>query len=185
MTFNVSEFTSRGLPYGGARNAYFDAIINTPAGVPNIGATIAVTLKATQLPASTLGSIPIRYFGRETKRAGTRTFQPWQVTVLNDENFPVKHALEVWSNMINKHEANLRDPAFLLESTYRTTATVTQYSKTGGALRTYEFVNIFPVEVGAIEVNWDNGESVEEFQCVFDYDFWRPAPPTITGSFAV
>lgn len=185
MAFNISEFAAGGLPFGGARPSLFKAIIQTPAGVPNIGQRFSLTCKAAQLPASTLSSIPIRYFGRETKFAGTRTFQPWQVAILNDEDFEIRQALETWSNLINRHEANLRDSALLTNASYRTTATVTQYGKTGNALRTYEFVNLFPLDVGAIELTWDNGEQIEEFGCVFDYDYWRIVPPGETGTLVV
>lgn len=185
MAFNISEFAAAGLPLGGARPSLFNVVIDTPTGVPNVGARMAVTCKAAQLPASTLSSIPIRFFGREVKFAGTRTFQPWQVTILNDEDFQIRQALETWSNLINKHEANLRDPALLTNSTYRTTATVTQFGKTGNVLRTYEFVNIFPTEVGPIDLSWDNGDAIEEYGVVFDYDYWRIVAPTTTGSFAV
>lgn len=185
MAFNVSEFAAAGLPQGGARPSHFNGIINTPIGVPNIGARIAVTMKAASLPASTLSSIPVRYFGREVKFAGTRTFQPWQVSILVDEDYATRQALEIWSNLINRHEANLRDPALLNNAAYRTTATVTQYSKVGHPLRTYEFINIFPTEVGPIELNWDNGDAIEEFGVVFDYDYWKPVAPGVTGTYAV
>lgn len=185
MSFKVTEFAAAGLPQGGARPNLFNVIIDTPTGVPNVGARMAVTCKAAQIPASTLSSIPIRYFGREVKFAGTRTFQPWQVSILNDEDFQIRQALETWSNLINRHEANLRAESLLNNAAYRTTASVTQYGKTGNALRTYEFVNIFPTEIGPIELNWDNGDAIEEYAVVFDYDYWRIVPPTLTGSITV
>jgi hypothetical protein len=160
-------------------------IVQTPAGVDNIGERIAITAKATSIPASTLGSIPIRYFGREVKFAGTRVFQPWNITVLNDEDFAVRQALETWSNLINAHEANLRDPGLHKNNQYRTTATVTQFSKIGTAIRSYEFVNIFPVQIDPIQLSWDDGESIEQYGVTFDYDYWRIVAPGNTGTLNV
>lgn len=185
MAFNISRFTSQGLPFGGARSAYFEVILNTPSGIPNIGEKISLTCKAAQLPGSTLTSIPVRYFGRETKHAGTRTFQPWQIIVLNDEDFAVRHALELWSNSINRHEQNVRDAAFHRNSQYRTTALVTQYSKVNVPIRTYELVNAWPQEVAPIDLNWDNAEAIQEYGVIIEYDFWRPVAPSTTGSFSV
>lgn len=184
MAFNVAEFAAAGLPFGGARTSLFSAIVDTPSGVPNIGARFSFTCKSAQVPASTLTTIPIKYFGREVKFAGSRTFAPWTVTVLNDEDFAVRHALEVWSNNINRHEANLRDTALATNASYRTTATITQYSKTGVPIRTYQFVNLYPLEVGAIEMSWDNSDTVQEFPVTFDYDFWKIVAPTTTGVLA-
>lgn len=182
MAFNISQFAAAGLPLGGARPSLFQVTVETPSGVPNVGSRFAFTCRASQIPASTLGSIPIRYFGREVKFAGTRQFQPWSTTILNDEDFQVRQAMETWSNLINRHEANLRDGALLTNASYRTTATVTQFGKTGAPIRSYQFVNIFPTEIGAIELSWDSGEAIEEFAVTFDYDFWRVVAPTTTGN---
>jgi hypothetical protein len=185
MAFNISEFAAAGLPLGGARPSLFSVIVDTPTGVPNVGARFNFTCKAAQIPASTLGVIPINSFGRDVKFAGNRVFAPWTVTVLNDEDFAIRQAMEIWSNNINRHEANIRDTALATNSSYRTTATVTQYGKTGIPVRTYEFVNIFPQEVGAIALSWDDGEAIEQFDVSFEYDFWRIVAPTTTGVIAV
>jgi len=185
MAFNVSEFASAGLPLGGARPSLFSVIIDTPAGVPNIGARVSFTCRAAQMPSSILSVIPQRYFGREIKLAGTRTFEPWTVTILNDEDFTVRNALETWSNLINSHQGNLRSGNLATLASYRTTATVSQYAKTGGILRTYEFINIFPTNISPIELDWDNADAIELFTCEFNYDYWQVAAPTTTGTFAV
>jgi hypothetical protein len=147
MPFNVTEFASAGLPFGGARPSLFSVTVDTPAGVPAIGEKMSFTCRSV---------IPQRYFGREVKMAGTRTFEPWTVTVLNDEDFVIRQAMEQWSNAINAHQANLRDGGLSTLASYRTTATVSQYNKTGGVVRTYEFINIFPTNVSAIDLDWDN-----------------------------
>jgi len=184
MAFNISEFSSSGLPLGGARPSLFSVIIDTPSGVPNIGARVNFTCKAAQMPESSLSVIEASYFGRKIKIAGTRTFANWSPTILNDEDFEVRHALEVWSNAINRHQANLRETQLATSASYRTTASVTQYSKVGVPIRTYEFVNIFPVNLQAIDVNWDT-DAIEEFQCEFAYDYWRVAAPSTTGILTV
>ncbi len=185
MTFSVSEFAAAGLPLGGARPSLFSVIVDTPSGVPNVGARFSFTCKSAQIPASSIGVVPIRYFGREVKFAGNRTFAPWTATILNDEDFQIRSAMETWSNAINRHEANLRDTAIATNAAYRTTATVTQYSKTGVPIRTYEFVNIFPSEVGAIELSWDAVDAIEEFPVTFEYDYWRIVAPSTTGVLAI
>lgn len=185
MAFNISQFAAAGLPLGGARNSHFQVVLDTPIGVPNVGARMSLTCKAAQIPASTLSSIPVPYFGRHIKLAGTRSFQPWQVTILNDEDFEIRHAIESWSNLINRHEANLRDQTLINNSAYRKTAIVTQFGKAGNVIRTYEFINLWPTEIGPIELSWDNGEQIQEFAVVFDYDYWRVVQPGSTGVFPV
>jgi hypothetical protein len=185
MPFNVSEFASAGLPFGGARPSLFSVIIDTPSGVPNVGARTSFTCRAAQIPQSSVGVIEQAYYGRRIKIAGTRTFANWRVDILNDEDFQVRAAMEIWSNAINTHQSNLRAPNLATTASYRTTATVTQYAKTGEALRTYRFVNIFPTEVGAIDLAWENGEQVETFPVEFAYDYWDLTTPGNTGTLAV
>ena len=185
MAFNVSEFASSGLPRGGASPSLFSVIVDTPSGVPNVGARISFTCRATQIPQSTVGVIEQAYYGRRIKIAGTRSFQNWRVDILNDEDFQVRSAMEIWSNAINSHQANLRAPQLATSASYRTTATVTQYAKTGEALRTYRFVNIFPTEIGAIDLAWDQGEQIETFPVEFAYDYWDLVNPGTTGTLAV
>jgi hypothetical protein len=184
MAFNVSEFASSGLPTGGARPSLFSVIIDTPSGVPNIGARVSFTCKAANMPESTVSVIESAYFGRKIKLAGTRSFANWSTTILNDEDFEVRHALEVWSNAINRHQANLRESQLATTQSYRTTATVTQYNKVGVPVRSYEFINLWPVNIQAIDVNWDT-DAIEEFACEWAYDFWRVSAPTTTGILVV
>lgn len=185
MAFNISKFASAGLPFGGARPSLFQVTIQMPNGVPNIAERISLTCAASSIPGSTLGVIPVRYFGREIKIPGTRSFQPWSTMILNDEDFQVRNALETWSNLINSHEGNLRSSSLQRNNEVRTVATVTQMSKVNTPLRSYEFVNIFPADIGQIELSWNNGDAIEEFQVTWDYDYWRPVQPGVTGTFQV
>ena len=51
---------------------------------------------------------------------------------------------------------------------------VKQYAKTGGtaAWQTYNFVNIFPVNMSEIALGWDSNDAIEEFTVEFAYDYW-------------
>ena len=189
MPFNVSTFASQGLPFGGARASLFEVFLRLPQGIaePTAEAQFRFVCKASSIPASTVGEIEVPYFGRKVKMAGNRTFENWQVTVLNDEDFLVRNAFELWSSYINSHENNLRDPSVITETglaAYRTTATVRHYAKTGvfaggtsagdAAIptREYTFVNIFPINIGNIELNWETTDAIEEFTVEFAYDYW-------------
>jgi len=189
MPFNVSTFAAQGLPYGGARASLFEVFLTLPAGVaePTAEAQFRFVCKASQIPSSTVGQIEVPYFGRKVKMAGNRTFENWTVTVMNDEDFLVRNAFELWSSYINSHENNLRDASVIAEQGllgYRTTAVVRHYAKTGVfaggttsgdasiPTRQYTFVNIFPINIGSIELNWETTDAIEEFTVEFAYDYW-------------
>lgn len=175
MAFNVNEIRSQ-LTLGGARNSLFQVRFNNPAqGAGDL--KVPFLVKAAQIPASTLGTIEVPYYGRKFKIAGDRVFNPWIVTVINDEDFLIRNSLEEWMNEINNHTTNLRGFGSAAPSQYKADATVTQFSKTGAPIREYKFVGVFPIELNEIELNWESTDQIQEFQCTFQYDYW-----TVGGS---
>ena len=127
-------------------------------------------VKAAQIPAATVGTVTVPYFGRQIKIAGNRTFDAWTPTIINDEDFKVRNALETWNNQINTYEANLRtagNPA-----AYKSTANVTQFGKDGSILKVYEFVGLWCSDVQPIDLSWET-EGIEEFTATFQYDYWK------------
>jgi hypothetical protein len=171
MAFNINEIRSQ-LTLGGARNSLFQVTIQNPA---NSVADIKVPfmVQAAQIPASSLGTIEVPYFGRKIKLAGDRTFAEWTVTVINDEDFLIRNAMEQWSNTINSLQGNLRGFGAASPLLYKAQAQVVQYSKTGLPLRTYQFNGIFPTEISAIDLDWNSTDQIETFQVTFQYDWWE------------
>lgn len=170
MTFSINDIKSQ-LRYGGARGSLFQVTFNNPANNAGFIKT-PVMVMATSIPPSTISSIPVPYMGREIKVAGDRRFTPWNVTVINDEDFLIRNGLEEWHNKINGLESNIRTLA-----NYKAEGQVIQYSKDGSILRTYEFHGMFPQEISAIELNWSD-QNIETFQVSFEYDWWSVSGKT-------
>ena len=98
-------------------------------------------------------------------------FDDWQVTVINDEDFAVRNAVEAWSKIMNSHEPNL---ASARPNGYKADAIVRQYSKLGGLpIATYKFIGMYPTIVSDIQVAWEATDQIEEFGVVFAYDYWE------------
>ena len=170
MAFNVNSF-SGALKAGGARNALFEVTITNPIdGVADI--QVPFMCKSAQIPATTLGTIEVPYFGRQIKLAGNRTYAEWTPTIINDEDFAIRNSLEKWSNAINSFQGNLRTAGGSAPSLYKSNAQVTQFSKTGDVIRTYNFVGIYPSEVSTIDLSWET-EGIEEYTVTFQYDYWE------------
>tara|TARA_R100000005_G_C4997539_1_gene204251 strand:+ start:2819 stop:3412 length:594 start_codon:yes stop_codon:yes gene_type:complete len=173
----ISQFKSA-LLGGGARPNLFEVELTTlPAGVtawdPN---NFRFMCKAAQLPASNIASIDVPFRGRIFKVAGDRTFDTWTVTVINDENFAVRNAMEEWMDVISRLENNLgaTDP-----SAYMQNATVFQLGRgstpssqgsegsSNAVLKEYEFIDIFPTNISAIDLSYDSTDTIEEFTIEF------------------
>lgn len=165
MSFSINEIKGA-LQFGGARQNQFYVEITNPANsVADLKTPFLV--QASSIPGLSKGTIPIPYFGRTIKLAGDRVYPPWTVTVMNDEDFLIRNAMEEWSNNINSFEGNIRNL-----TNYKSRAQVTQLGKDGKTLRRYQFEGLWPSEVTPIDLDWGANDQIELFQVTFEYDYW-------------
>ena len=168
----ISQFKSQ-LIGGGARPNLFEVELTTlPAGIAWPADNFRYMCKAAQLPASVIANIDIPFRGRIFKVAGDRTIEPWSLTIINDEDFRIRKAMEEWVDLIAKLENNLgaTDP-----SAYMVNAKVFQLGRgstpssknnagdRNAVLREYEFIDIFPTNVSSIDLSYDSSDTIEEF----------------------
>ena len=180
MAFTVTEFKS-GLAQGGARPSLFKVELSYPSPIPSpkIGAinSSELLVKATSIPASTVGSYEVFYHGKAVKVAGDRTFDTWDTTIINDEDFAIRDAIEEWMQLISDHKLNTRDKQIstsILEgenAEYKQDMVVKQFGKDGKVVRKYQFFGAFPTALSAINLDWGTQE-IEEFTCTWTYDRW-------------
>lgn len=174
MAFNVAEFRSQ-LIGDGARPNLFSVTLVFPTFATNgsaAGQKVTFMAKAAQLPGSSVGTVPVYYFGRETKFSGNRTFPDWTLQIINDEDFLIRSSMENWMNHMNSHEGNVRDAAAGTPTSYTTEATVSQYGKTGNVLKQYKFVGMFPIDIAPIDLDWGSNDTIEEYSVTFSYQYW-------------
>ena len=192
--FNVTNFKA-GLKHGGARPSLFQVEFQYPTTIRPLPPTESKFLvKATTIPASTIGSYDVFYHGKAIKVAGDRTFETWDTTIFNDEDFGIRNTLENWMAAISDHSLNTRDKGkFPLHdksegdnALYKKDLSVTQLSKGGESLRTYIFKGAWPSALSTINLDWGTQE-IEEFTCTWMYDSWNimhESTPIDAGEFA-
>ena len=173
MAFDVNQFRAQ-IQFDGARNNLFEVAMVFPA-FSDTSAAVKLTFmcKASQLPGSQVNHVTVPYFGREVKLAGNRTFQDWDITVINDEDFVVRRAFELWMNGLNSHRFNLRNVGAGTPDSYTTNPSITQFGKTGNIIHRYDFVGAFPTAISPIEVAWDANDRVEDFNVTLAYQWWE------------
>ena len=173
---SISQFKSS-LIGGGARPNLFEVELTTlPAGISWNAENFRFMAKAAALPAQNIAQIDIPFRGRIFKVAGDRTIDTWTVTIINDESFELRNAMEQWTEVIAKLDNNLgaTDP-----SAYMTNAKVFQLGRgssksskdstgtSNAVLKEYEFIDIFPTTVSEIALSYDTGDTIEEFDVEF------------------
>ena len=172
MSFSITDFRTR-LNAGGVRSNLFEVEIPGPLpGGTDVSDEVRFLVKAAEIPASNIGNIPVPFRGRVLPVAGDRTFDPWTVTIIND-NFKIRDTMEQWSNFIN--DMVLSDGA-VDPFDYQKQATVKQLIRAKGkentVLRTYNFVGIYPNAISSIPLDYGATDQIEEFQVTFNYLYW-------------
>jgi hypothetical protein len=172
----ISKFKSK-LVGGGARPNLFEVeLASLPGDISWDKDTFKFLCKAAQLPAQNIGSIDVPFRGRTFKVAGDRTIDAWTVTIINDEDFKLRTAFEAWTELIAKHDNNIgaTDP-----NAYMKNAIVYQLGRgsdlssdtnagtANAVLKEYEFIDIFPTNVSAIDLSYDSTDTIEEFTVEF------------------
>ena len=168
----ISQFKSQ-LIGGGARPNLFEVELTTlPSGIAWPADNFRYMCKAAQLPASVIANIDIPFRGRIFKVAGDRTIEPWSITVINDEDFRIRKAMEEWVDFIAKLENNLgaTDPnAYMVNAKVfqlgrgATPSSQNNNGDRNAVLREYEFIDIFPTSVSSIDLSYDSSDTIEEF----------------------
>ena len=176
---NIQQFKGRFA--GGARPNLFEAEINFPGaviGANNARALSRFMVKAAQLPSSVIAPIEVPYRGRKLKVAGDRTFEPWTVTVINDVNMEIRNAFESWMNLINR---NVSNTSALPGLNYYQDLQIYQLNRDNTSTtstKSYNFVGAFPTNIGAIDLNYETNDTVEEFTVEFNYQYWTSGEST-------
>ena len=158
---------------GGARANQFRVTITPPAGIA-IGLDVRRTsflVRGSNLPGQTLGEIVVPFRGRQIYIAGDRTFEEtWSTTFLNDTDFMIRNAMELWMNGINDLADGTGTSAL---ADYQTDLQVEQLDRDDTILKTYIFRSAWPTSVAQIDLTSDTADAIEEFEVTWRYQHFE------------
>ena len=187
MANTLNDF-KKALNMGGARPNLFEVVIpdfpgNEAVAKGDGASDFNMLVKGAQLPESTVGLVEVPFRGRTFKVAGDRTFAPWSITVINDVDFKIRTAMETLAQSV----AQYADGSGATNPTdYMRPATVTQlkrgksttgdFTSTGlSRSKSYNFFDIWPTSISAIDLSYDSSDVIEEFTVEFQVNYWAPA----------
>ena len=175
MGFAVTDFkTQLATGGGGARPSLYSVDINGPGNWSFSGSS-NILVKAAAIPASTIAPLPINYMGRAYKTPGFRTFDVWNVTVINDEDMAARSRLIAWMRQLGGTLQGNRDTTFGGSSRVLASsegdATVVQMGLDGLAKQSWKVHQMWPTELGEIALDWSS-DAIEEYTVAFAFDYW-------------
>ena len=181
----ITDFRAK-LGGGGARPNLFEINLGNFGGDgttgdwnTNVESEFRFMCKASSMPTQTIGSVDVPFRGRILKVAGDRTFEPWSVTVINDEDFKVRKGFEAWTEKINALSTGVGevDP-----NNYMGNGTVKQLSRSATVagddsaqrvLHEYKVQEIWPSEIGSIDLSYESSDAIEEFTVTFQIQYFE------------
>jgi len=158
------------LQSGGVRSNQFRVDISLPSNTgPDVTEKIQYLCSATTLPKQTIGTTEVAFRGRKLQIAGdTRTFEPWDITVLNDD-FSVYNACEDWQNLMNDVLSNKTTAEVDM---YKVDAIVTQLDRDGNPIKEFILHGCFPSDIAAIDLSMDTDDEVQTFDVTLTFDYF-------------
>ena len=162
---------------------------NEGQGTTSLDELTQFMVKAASFPASTIGVVEVPFRGRQLKIAGDRTYEPWSVTVLNDEGFTIRQQMETWAQPIQEYKINGSSAQNTGE--YMGRAIVDQLSRDGEIIKQATLEGIWPSNISALDLDWGTNDTPEEYTVEFQVQYWLPikgeetsttnTPPTAQG----
>lgn len=184
MSFSVTAFKSA-INEGSRPNLYKITVTSPATSISqDVLNNFNFLCRSASLPGSTSGLIEIPMIaGRRLKRIGDRTFAEWTSTVLNDESFLIRKALEDWQSSIvtaNYNNDFIGNRTFNGTSDFYSTVLVQQLNSSGNVVEngSYTLVNCWPSDIAAIDLSYDTTDSIEEFTVTWTYDYYTVAGVT-------
>lgn len=127
--------------------------------IPMLGEDMKFYCKAAQIPGKTINPIEMRYLNNVIPIAGDQTFQDWSLTIVNDKDFLIRKRIEDWMSSI---KANNETSGYT-GLQYFKQAFVHQLDQNADEIATYLFYNMWPTDLGAIDLSFDSADTVEEY----------------------
>jgi len=175
MATSINDFIQH-FQGGGLRQHLFE--VEGEIGRDEFGgnSSLPFLIQSASLPASTLGTIPIPYRGRQIKIPGDRTFAEWTITVIASTDMRIRNSFEAWSNDINSYEGNtLFGPDFGSAGPFGAIFKdwrVYQLNRQGEKIKGYEMIGCWPSDIGAITVDATSTDTIETFDVTLQYSYF-------------
>ena len=167
-TFNVERFKSA-LTNGGARPNQLAVQLSFPSYVGGQALAVArapFLVSVAELPGQTVNPAIVQYRGREVKFVGDRVYAPWTITVLNDSEMSIRNAIEQWMGGMEDYANKF---GRLQPSEYQRDMQVFQLDRNGNALKSYNIVNAFPVDLSPVALDFGANDQISSFTVTFQY----------------
>jgi len=181
MAFNVNDLISRVNEGGGlTRTSKFEAMITGPnANEP----LLTYYCESAHLPGISFQTEDIKPsgYGISEKRPHGATFQDIQLTFFTDSQAKIFKFFHQWMQSIMNFNKKTNPNGTAAGSSYATFAypkdyygglSLTHFADDGKPVLKYDFIDVFPITIGDVQVDWAQENQLVRLPVTFAYTSW-------------
>lgn len=155
---------------------------NTSTAAPTAanagGLQFDIYCKATSIPGSSIGVIPVAWQGRIVKFSGERTYADWSIQIYDSSiaSQKLRILFEEWINKMNHRDQHILDYSLTSDWTVSFNDVVRSVgaSPQNGHTERYIMRNCFPIDISPMDMSYDMTDTFAELTVTMAYDFWEP-----------
>lgn len=199
--FNISNFKDNIARRGGfSRGIFFECAIAHNSADLRFNQNDTYACKSVNLPSETLDFTSVKFYTREIKIPGSRTFSPVTISFYNTTDYSLRTRLYIWLNLFNSNFYNVRGtspesvatPPNITElyGTVMLTAYENQHpveqdsagrpraSETPKILAYYKFLNAYPTSLAGLQFSQEDDATFQSYDVEFQYSrmVYEPGP---------
>lgn len=186
MAFKIQDIVSAMNKRGGlTRPSHFVVTITPPksfsaAGFARDAMFFCDTANLPGMNYSSMEAKPLGYGTAETRPLDNK-FNDVTCTFMVDSNGSVFNFFHKWVCLIqnfgkdttgNQYGSGLAYGEFAYPDEYEGTVDITHYDVTSKEVISYKLIRAFPIQVGDIQVGWEQNDSITRLPVVFAYNNW-------------
>jgi hypothetical protein len=162
------------LQTNGAKTDKFTIRFGTPAGDGSLtlGVDGPILCKAASFPDKSIGTMDVWIQGRKLPLPGDTTFpESWDIEFYNTADHKIRQMFIAWMDKIDNYETNSHT---CNPSMFMVDAEVMQLDCDGNVIAGYQFHNMFPSDIGNIDLNGETPNSIQSFKVALKFSHWTP-----------
>lgn len=165
---------------GGLRPNRFLVNGEFPSGIGTDTDQFTFHVRAASIPSSDLSQIGVPFRGREYKIPGNRSYATWQMTIIDDIQYPLWTRFHQWANKINSHTLNTpattsttSSPQNYNFTNFMKNWSIEQLDLNGNCVRKISLSNCWPSVIGEISFLMEENESFCTFTVDLEYQYYK------------
>jgi len=96
-------------------------------------------------------------------------YTDFRLTFINTDNHYERNVFDLWMGLIYDHNTN----SFEYAEKYYSTIEVYQLDNTLSPIKKVTLYEVYPTNIGDIELSYDSGDTFEQFDVEFAYTYWK------------